>query len=389
MEVLLLLMALAAPISSIKQHEGRAHFHPKEPRQLPNSPVQGLGVLTTPAPVATTPFTQSTLPTISSYVFPTTVIQEPIATVCPDTPASSAIFPVVPMSLLGANKTQGSITNSSSYMPVRVNATALLPNGSTTVFLSTSRARVPPTTSATPPPTEPGGADTARIVLDKNGCQTLYSAKTTTWCSTTVQRAGMIPVPVTDCGQLVTFSSQRLDACSTMAGSSFSSPSLSPAEANEPMAFYAAHWYDLIQNPVPNVVQVQDCLPRSSEWDCVTSSESWDVVTVTSTSTGTSVASFSGLAVVTSGTANFICDQSSSARRGQCSDYIGANSDCAGDDANYENLVTRLVDQNHSDHSADFNGRGNRDEDSNLGWWFIGFHKTSKLMSNAIPKIPT
>ncbi|OAP59170.1 hypothetical protein AYL99_06468 [Fonsecaea erecta] len=286
MAILLLLIALAAPITSIRQHEGRAHFHPKERRQQPVSPFQGLGVLATSAPVAAASTTASTTPTISSYVFPTTVIQVSVATVCPDTPASSAIFPILPVSSLasvvGANTTQGWITNSSTYMPIRVNVTALLPNGNTTVFLSTSTTQVLPTTTTVTTP--PLGPETARIVLDKNGCQTVYSAKTTAWCSTTVQAAGLLPVPVTDCDQLVTFSSQRLGGCSTTTpGSSPFGSSLSPVETNEPMAFYVAHWYDLIRGPIPSVVQVQDCLPLSTGWNCITSSESWDVVTATST----------------------------------------------------------------------------------------------------------
>ncbi|KIW88774.1 uncharacterized protein Z519_10821 [Cladophialophora bantiana CBS 173.52] len=303
METLLLLIALAAPIISTKQHEGRAHLHFKERRRQTNSPVDGLGTLATPAPAAAVTTTPSITTTISSYVFPTTVIQEPVATVCPDAPASSAIFSILPISSLaptvGSKTTQGSITNSSMYFPIRVNATALLPNGSTTVFLSTSTTSVLPTTSLAIPAIESSGAETARIVLDKNGCQTVYSTKTTTWCSTTVQPAGMLPVSITDCDQYVTFSSQKLYGCSTTSGACSLSLS-APLDTNESVVFYAAHWYDLIQGPIPNIVEVQDC--ASIGWNCITSSESWDVVTTTIASIGTSVASFAGPAVVTSGT---------------------------------------------------------------------------------------
>ncbi|EXJ55023.1 uncharacterized protein A1O5_12762 [Cladophialophora psammophila CBS 110553] len=303
MEALLLLIALAMPIISTKQHEGRAHSHFKERRQQPNSPVEGLGVLATLAPAPAVTTTPSIKATMSSYVFPTMVIQEPIATVCPDTPASSAIFSILPISSLastvGSNTTQGLITNSSMYLPIRVNATALLPNGSTTIFLSTSTTRVLPTTSLAIPAIDSGGAETARIVLDKNGCQTVYSAKTTTWCSTTVQPAGMLPVPITDCNQYVTFSSQNLDGCSTTS-SSGSLSLFAPPDMNEPVVFYAAHWYDLMKGPIPNIVEVQNC--ASTGWNCITSSESWAVVTTTTTRTGTSVASFAGPAVITFGT---------------------------------------------------------------------------------------
>jgi hypothetical protein len=130
--------------------------------------------------------------------------------------------------------------------------------------------------------------------LDSNGCQTVYSAKTTSLCTTTVRPAGMIPVPVTDCDQWVTFSSQTLDGCSTDAAPS--SPSFAAADC--PMAYYLAHWYDLAQDTIPDNVRVQDCPLGSVGSDCATSSESWEVVTSTTTSTGTTVASFTGVSLL-------------------------------------------------------------------------------------------
>ena len=285
MQVLIALLALAAPITASVKHEGRDHLHPMQRRQ-----VQGLGVLASPAPAAAVTAASSITPTMSSYVFPSTVIQVPVATVCPDTPASSAIFPMLSVSSMMAsyNATPGSTNQTMSYIPVQVNATALLPNGSTTVFLSASSTVVHATTSAASLSDDASGTDTARIIMGNNGCQTVFSATTTTLCSTIIHPAGTLPVPITDCDQWITFSSQKLDACSTAAASN-------SAAVAGPVAYYVAHWYDLIQGPIPNHVQVEDCLPKSTGSDCVTSSESWDVVASTTTSTGTSVASFSGV----------------------------------------------------------------------------------------------
>lgn len=292
---LVTLLALAAAVTADGKHLGKDHLHPMQRRQ-----VQGLGELASPAPAAGVSITSAIAPIISSYVFSTTVMQVPVATVCPDTPASSAMFSILPLSSLasveGSNAT-GNATSGTSHIPIQVNATALLPNGSTTIFLSASSTTIRANATSATLPAASNDSDTARIIMDSNGCQTVFSASTTTWCSTTVSPAGILPVPVTDCDQWVTFSSQRLDACSTTASSSPSGA----AAADGPVAYFVAHWYDLIQGPIPHHVQVEDCLPKSTGLDCITSSESWDVVSATTTSTGTSVASFSGPAVITSG----------------------------------------------------------------------------------------
>ncbi len=282
----LTIMAVAAPITASVKHNGKGQPHALHRRQLPGL---GLGVLASPSPGSTIPTPLSATATISSYAFPTTVVQVPVATVCPDTPATSAIFSILPVSSLismaGLNGTQEDGRSTTQYLSVHVNATAFLPNGSSTVFLSASSTAVIPAFMSSPAtlPNAAIGAETARIVLDKNGCQTIYSEKTTALCTTTVRPAGMLPVPITDCNQWVTFSSQRLDVCS---GSPPPSPSNSEAVGG-PIEFYLAHWYDLDRGAVPNHVQVQDCVPGSTGLNCVTSSESWDVVTSTTTSTGT------------------------------------------------------------------------------------------------------
>ncbi|KAK7894915.1 hypothetical protein LTR67_005654 [Exophiala xenobiotica] len=271
-------------------------------------------------------------PVLSSYMFPTTMIQVAVATICPgdSTQAGSGSgsgsspsfnFSMSPtasnnqssMSTLmtttatagRAENGIGDETTATDYLPVQVNATAVLADGRTTVFLSTSPttrssapAPAPPSssssgtmaaagnngTNADSVPTESNGDDgsegvdgneanndVARIIFDPSGCQTIYSPVTTQICSTTVKPGGgMVPVQVTDCDQWVTFSSELLprlagDDCSatpptataaaataddagagaaaTGGGESLSStPTTTTATA---AYYYAAHWYDL------------------------------------------------------------------------------------------------------------------------------------------------
>lgn len=427
---ILALAAVVAPIAAINapiKHDGKAHVyyhHHLRPRQAaaadldpvpspvveveaeaePNSPVEGLGVIPLEAdaiPASSSvvvvvvssssilsSFSSSTVVTISSYQFPTTVLQVAVATVCPDTPASSAAFPILSLNLsasagTGASPFNITVTNTTTTttgpgpgpgLPIQVNATALLPNGSTTVFLSTLPATATSSSSlgalaeetesgsgsqtragrtgmgmGTGPGTEVSepdatatqldfSAETARIVMDSQGCQTVYSALTTVWCSTTIPppAVDMLSVTVSECGQWVTFSSDRLDGaragCSTSVGvagggggadtvdaqtptadpaatlisaAAAAATSAPPPGVTGPLAFYAAHWYELVQGRIPKLVQVQECVsspeqnsesrPTLGMMYCLTSSESWHVVTYTSTSTGTTVASFSGV----------------------------------------------------------------------------------------------
>jgi hypothetical protein len=114
-------------------------------------------------------------------------------TICPG-PASTNIFSMLslPLPTAVAGTTQSAVT---------VNATAVLPNGSTTVFSS----------SVTPAPNSSperiGAADAARILIDGNGCQTLFVPKTTAVCSTTLRPMVLPDLVVSRCDQWVTFSS--------------------------------------------------------------------------------------------------------------------------------------------------------------------------------------
>ncbi|KAL2405681.1 hypothetical protein ABEF95_001858 [Exophiala dermatitidis] len=312
---------------------------------------------------------------IPSYQFPTTVLQIPVATICPpdsdsqttsgpgSTSSSSLSWTLISLSPwptsgpLSPDATNGSssvVDNGTTNIDTTttnagatsgdkigatapsliqlVNATAILPNGSTTVFLSTTTTTTTPrlssSSSSSPLPTssilaatagtnsttqehpdsesDPDTASaSARIIMDDQGCQTIYSALTTRYCSTTLPppAVGVVPVVVSECDQWVTFSSEtRRDmTCSTIgtvsasvasapataaaaasssAGASASatgpSPTLSPTTGSElglGMTFYAAHWYDLAQVQdqqslkgavVPSIVRVEECGPATT-----------------------------------------------------------------------------------------------------------------------------
>lgn len=198
-------------------------------------------------------------------------------------------------------------------LPVFVNATMLLSNGSSVTFLSLSTSTatvIPELPEGLPQSIEPPSVETARIILDSNGCQTVYSAKTIPDCDTTLSIPGMVPVPITDCDQWVTFSSQSLGDCagadrptsqvdpiSTLKALT-STVSISPraTQTNGPMAYYVAHWYELIRGPVPEIVEVETCRPEwISNVICQTLREQWNVVYDKKVLTTSSVASFRGV----------------------------------------------------------------------------------------------
>ncbi|KIW50083.1 hypothetical protein PV05_11703 [Exophiala xenobiotica] len=428
LQTLRVLTALAGRICAFR-HDGKSHNHPNQPRPRQQGPdalvettespglstrepvdasaqrstsptmntmsisISALASTISSSPTVIAPLNNTLGGTISSYMFPTTVIQVSVATICPgDTAAGSSLpffsmSPTTNSSSMSTLMTTGSARNTISdetatglatdYLPVQVNATAVLADGRTTVFLSTSSTAVmrtangtSPTSSSAPPPSagtmagnngttnadstttetatgssssgderdgredkEPNNdMDLARIILDPSGCQTIYSPVTTQICSTTVRPGGgMVPVQVTDCDQWVTFSSElaRFDAdghCSAFATVFSATPTTTAtATANDadadaatgggrvnttgtpkgPVAYYAAHWYDLAvgaSSPVPGLVRVENCLPYATGMNCVTSSESWSLVSSTRTTTKTSVVSFSGPAIITSGT---------------------------------------------------------------------------------------
>ncbi|KAK5046792.1 hypothetical protein LTR84_007146 [Exophiala bonariae] len=320
----------SSAINPTSRHTGRGHRHPQlRQGSGGNGSAAGLTEIIPPPPVLSGPISSSTaalhdtilpasataitLPSVSSYTFPSTVTQVAFATICLDTPSSSAIFSILPTDSASSLTTSTATSHRSietSVLPVLVNATMVLSNGSSVTFLSLSTTTTTVTSDpsgALIQPTEQPSVEIARIVLDANGCQTVYTETTAPACATTLRLPGMLPAPITDCDQSVTFSSQSLGDCSDtlwIASQAYqfstletpaSTVSSSPAstQITGPMAYYVAHWYELIQGPVPEVVKIENCIPQSASGHlCQTSSEQWSVVYDTEVVTTSSLTSF-------------------------------------------------------------------------------------------------
>jgi hypothetical protein len=280
---------------------------------------------------------------IDSYIFPYTIIQVPVATICPG-PDGSASLPVVSMP-----------TALSSSVSGVVNATAVLANGSSVVYSSTVNTMnagvatdylplTPTTTTSTEileasavllavdaenaTMQEPANP-TARILLADDGCQTIFSPVYTAVCSTTGRLVGIPDATVSDCGQFVTFSSDARCGATpiplageaapaagpipppvTTGGSGDGNGSL-PILTAEPGTYYAAHWLDVKMGGVMRNVRVEECTVPApgagtgagavgGEMDCVTHRESWSVRTITGVREETTVAAFSGVSSLSS-----------------------------------------------------------------------------------------
>jgi hypothetical protein len=263
---------------------------------------------------------QTTITSFAPPVFPITVIQVPIYTICPDPPGY-----INTTSTLSSNKTalysNATATGNATYLPqivsaipISVNATALLSNGSYTTFLSQSLSS---------PSITPTSVPNARIILGTNGCQTLYSASITQICSTIITRGGQLPITVTNCSQLVTFSSSSASvapvcncptasACPTaptspasqtvsgMLTSETISSALGSGEGRNTgfgIAFFAAPWHEIAAGIVPGLVHVVDCADERA-FNCSTSRERWSVNTSTSIATSTRTVQYAGVSLL-------------------------------------------------------------------------------------------
>lgn len=243
---------------------------------LPSDGIALGSVITTvsiPVP-PTDPPSQSTVSLVAhakSKIFPITVTQIPVATICPAN-QSYTVSPINITNLLNSTDSVHPLLNTTTSFP---NATAYFP--------------IPANTSIASPTVilaDPG----VRIILGDNGCQTLFTPTTTAICSTVLPIGGQLPISVTDCGQWVTFSSSPVCGGATVAA---------PSGAAETTAYFLAPWYEIALGAVPATVQVQTCsaFGHSTSSNCVTASESWSVRTVTMPSTLVQTAKFSGGAV--------------------------------------------------------------------------------------------
>ena len=353
-----------------KSHKNHIHRDIEARQNIPNAPFAGIGILSNPATVsssatlaattaspppqeqfdtisamdtagfggaaapsmasmtaASASSSQATIDLLASPVFPITVIQVPIYTICPDAPGymnlTSTISPNATAQYSNATAAAGNATQNTS-IPI---------NNVITTLLSSSSPSTTPAPDPTPPP-----SPNARIVLNPNGCQTLYSASTTQICSTVITRGGQLPITVSDCSQWVTFSSSILAATAAViptatatetaaavcncpnipipvasqllggAGSGSgdgSANGITPTAPNinlatpvipsrpevytgtNPIAFFAAPWHIIAAGVIPDVVQVVS--------GNNTSSERWSVSTSTSIVTGLRTVGFEGV----------------------------------------------------------------------------------------------
>lgn len=181
-----------------------------------------------------------------------TAVLIPIATVCPSAEGSGATrgpFQSVslPMSVPGVGG--GSI----------VSATAVMPDGSSTVFASRRETVDNALHFAAEATTLPDGvaalpiagraADMGNLVIGSNRCQTLYMPTRTAICSTVVTPAALPPVTITDCNQYVTFSSETIFTCSP-------APSVTPLSSGANT--------DTIRNEVADMAELFTTRPFSA-----------------------------------------------------------------------------------------------------------------------------
>ena len=371
--ILHLLLTLSQPIFAAAfrfhaRHDGKSHknhiHRDIDARQnIPNAPFAGIGIISDPGatlPFATTATTasppppeqfetisamdtagfggagapsmasmsaasasnsQSTIDPFASPVFPITVIQVPIYTICPDAPGNtnltSAISPNATAQYSNA-VAGGNATQRTSATPIPFNATTLLSNNSSPAIPSSTLPTTTPTLNQAAVPN-------ARIILNPNGCQTLYSASTTQICSKIITRGGQLPITVSDCSQWVTFSSSTLTsalpsptatavcncpntpvATQLLGGNGSgdendnavsSNSTLLPIHTspnatngnNNGIAFFAAPWHIIAAGAIPDVVQVVSGNNNN------TSSERWSVSTSTKVVTGVKTVRFEGV----------------------------------------------------------------------------------------------
>ena len=315
---LTLLVTLSISLSTSiahPRHGGRTHKHKHAPRQ---GGFAGIQILSSPGgpnpsdlppsdaiapasvsmaafiPAPTTDLPENSIGiSISNNMtrtFPITVLQIPVATICPPNASIPHPTPYVAPSInittsVNGTKGGGPILNTTSSS---TNATDYLPPTAKVSIYSPSVSL----------------ADhNARVILGDNGCQTLFSPTTTAICSTVVSVGGQVPVSVTDCGQRVTFSSSPI--CGPVATAA---PN---GTGGETMAYFLGPWYDIAAGAVPVEVEVRMCssagLGASSS--CMTTSESWSVSTTMAQSTVLQTVRFFGGAIGVSQTSSLYSPQ--------------------------------------------------------------------------------
>ena len=304
---LTLLVALSVSLSTSTarpRHGGRTHKHKHILRQGAFAGIQMLSSPEGPSPTdllpsdaivpasvsranpiqapTTDPSENSTGRPMSNAMtrtFPITVLQIPVATICP--PKASLTLPTLYVAPSINITTPPNSTNGGR--PI-LNTTSS--SADVTDYLPLI-AKV-----SVPSPTVSLADRNVRIIMGDNGCQTLFSPTTTAICSTVVSMGGQVPVSVTDCGQRVAFSSSPVCGPVTTAAPD--------GIGGETIAYFLVPWYDIAAGAVPTEVEVRTCssagLGGSSS--CVTGSESWSVSTTMAQSVVLQTARFFGGALV-------------------------------------------------------------------------------------------
>ena len=271
---------------------------------------------------------------ITSYTFPSTVIQVPIATICPDDSNTLSLF-----SLIVTGYPLPTPTPSINPGGPIINATVILPNNTTSTFLTTSSfaSTISSSTST------PASSDAARIIQGSDGCQTIYAPTTSAICSTILQLVGIPAATVSECDQYITFSSDAATntaSClgtagpaspdanlvglgaksvttvlnlsplaieatgdAAVAGATETSQLMYDAAVVPPGTYYAAPWHDVAKGGVPSLVRAEICSALPIDTDsvgCVTASENWSLSTVMVSGTSVATRSFAGVSLLCS-----------------------------------------------------------------------------------------
>jgi hypothetical protein len=285
-------LALSILVSSAIAHPGRSphhgadHFH--QPRQQSGAPFAGIEVLSTPSELSIGTVTRTSWftsqPSVTRPSGPTTYISVGNSSIGP---IPVTIIPV-PIATICSSVLHQTFT---STVPVSLSSSTLLdPNtqeklpAAATVFLRLNSTEAD--NASAPVPTF--------TAYDGRGCSTLYTRTSSALCFTVLSGLGSLPVSVTDCGQLVTFSTST--GCKPGPTATIPTPYAEQgARTGERLAYFVAPWYDITAGQVPSSVLVHDCgVERIDGEACATATESWSVVNRTTSVEVTRSVTFEG-----------------------------------------------------------------------------------------------
>ncbi|KAF2110333.1 hypothetical protein BDV96DRAFT_650978 [Lophiotrema nucula] len=123
-------------------------------------------------------------------------------------------------------------------------------------------------------------------VAGTGSCDTVYASTQTTVCATTLTGLAS-KVPITDCDQEVTFSSECGFTLETPTPTAYNVSLITPAPTlKRMMTYWIAPWQSLTKGDTPTDVDIKICtLLENDEMECISYQEVWEVQVVTSTIT--------------------------------------------------------------------------------------------------------